>query len=294
MNGILNIVKPTGLTSNDVVQAVKRLTRASKVGHAGTLDPGAAGVLPIMVGTGTRLFDELTEKTKTYVAVMRWGISTDTMDADGRVLERLPVAVTRGDLEKVIPGFVGHIMQVPPAVSAIVVDGRKMYDLARKGQAVELAPRCVRIDSIRVVDARLPTLSRVEIVCARGTYIRSLCVDLARAMGTCGHVEVLLRTQAGPYGLADGITLEELGDAARCGKWTELLRPLDESLTYLEAVHLDPYQEKPVWNGVAIPWEGQPGQRFRVYAKGEFWGIGVIQDEEGQTCLSMKIRTAVG
>ena len=181
MNGFLNVNKPTGCTSSDLVVFVrKRLPRGTAVGHGGTLDPEASGVLPVCVGSATRLFDYIIDKQKTYVARIRLGVETDTQDATGRVVAERPVRVGEAELRAALPAFTGEIEQVPPMYSAIKRDGRRLYQLARKGQTVEVQPRKCRVDRIDFLGSEGEDTFLLEITCGKGVYIRTLCHDIGR------------------------------------------------------------------------------------------------------------------
>lgn len=206
----LNVFKPAGWTSFDVVKKVRNLLGVRKVGHAGTLDPFATGVLLICTGKATKKVPELMELEKEYVGVIELGRTTDTLDVTGTILEERPVpAVTLGEAREVVAGFVGHILQVPPAFSALKVKGRRMYKLARQGKAVEAEPRPVEIFDIQVEDLSLPRMT-IRVRCGKGTYIRALARDIGEALGTVAYLFGLERTAVGPYRVEHALRLEEL------------------------------------------------------------------------------------
>jgi tRNA pseudouridine55 synthase len=211
MHGFISIDKPLGITSHDVVAMVRRISRIKRVGHAGTLDPGASGVLVLAVGASTRLIEYVQDEThKTYEATIQLGSATDSDDADGAVIAQVPVPVfTESSLRRILDAFVGPILQVPPKVSAIHVDGQRMYDLARKGIAPELPARPVHIYSIALRGFTPDTIT-LEISCGKGTYIRSLARDIGTALGTAGHLCALRRTAVGTFLIAESVTLESL------------------------------------------------------------------------------------
>lgn len=198
MNGFLCVLKPPGMTSSDVVVRVRRkLGRGAKVGHAGTLDPEASGVLPLMIGRAARLFDYLVEKEKTYVAQLKPGYATDTQDAHGAIVSGVGARATRAQLEAVLPRFIGDIAQIPPMYSALKRDGQKLCDLARQGIDVKVEPRPTQVYAIDVLHENEDDSFILQIRCGRGTYIRTLCNDIGEALGTKAHMGVLLRTQTG-------------------------------------------------------------------------------------------------
>ena len=209
MNGFLAVLKPPGITSAAVVGKVKHaLPKGTRVGHAGTLDPAAAGVLPVMIGRATRLFDYTTDKTKVYIAELVPGIETDTQDTTGTVLRRGPT-FSQAELEAVLPSFIGTVAQIPPMYSALKRDGQRLYELARKGESLELEARNVQIEGIRVLYSEGDHVF-LEIRCGRGTYMRTLCHDIGRALGSCACMGMLIRTQAGPFAIDDCIPVEHL------------------------------------------------------------------------------------
>ena len=288
MDGFLNLLKPPGMSSGDAVGFVRRLLpRGTRVGHGGTLDPDAAGVLPVCVGRAARLFDYIVDKRKVYIAELRLGIETDTQDAGGAIIARQDAsAVTEDDVRAALTGFVGDIDQIPPAYSAIKRDGRRMYDLARRGEAVELPPRWVTVFGIEYL-ARIGTDRHLlRVACGKGVYIRTLCRDIGRALGVGGHMAFLLRSEAGFFRAEEAVTLEELARAAEADGLEGLLAPMDAPLGAFPAVRLDGRFEKPVSNGAAIPadWHGQAleaGQIARVYLEDTFAGM-AQSDEAGQ------------
>jgi tRNA pseudouridine55 synthase len=212
-DGVLNLLKPPGMTSHDVVSLVRRALQTKKVGHTGTLDPGVAGVLPICVGKATRLADYIMGADKAYRAEITFGVETETADSFGAVTaERSAAHLGRGDVAYVLPRFTGEIMQIPPMVSAVKVGGKRLYEFARAGQEIERQPRPVTIHRLQLLDftpGRHP-VAVVDVVCSKGTYIRTLADDLGRALGVGAHMSHLVRTRSGPFHLAETTTVEEL------------------------------------------------------------------------------------
>lgn len=269
MDGVLNVLKPPGMTSHDVVAYLRRLLRERRVGHTGTLDPGAAGVLPVCLGRATRLAEYLAEAGKAYRAEVTFGIATDTLDAYGTETERRPVPELRaGDLLAVLPRFQGEIWQTPPMYSAVKVGGRRLYELARAGQEVERVPRQVTIHRLSLVAFRpgeFP-VARLDVVCSKGTYIRTLAADLGAALGVPAHLSHLVRTGSGPFTLETAVTLEELA-AHGAGPY---LVPPARALAHLPRLILrDPRAARAVAHGRAprLPrgWTPpDPGRPFAV------------------------------
>lgn len=251
MDGIFNINKPVGVTSHDVVARARRLTGQRRVGHAGTLDPAASGVLPICVGQATRVVEYLSERGKAYRATVRFGVVTDTYDTEGQVVRSEPVALTLDDITRVLPEFLGPQMQVPPVYSALKRDGRPLYQLARAGQVVSLAPRPIVIDSLTVVAWASPDLI-LDVECGKGTYIRSLAYDLGQRLGPGAHLAALIRTRSGPFALDDSVTLEGLESRMADGSWGEVLYAPDEALLDHRAAILGEANELRVRNGQTL------------------------------------------
>jgi tRNA pseudouridine55 synthase len=278
--GILSMAKPPDQTSMDIVRAVKRLTRERRVGHGGTLDPLASGVLPICLGRATRLMDYLVEGRKTYRAQVLFGIATDTYDATGQVAEvRDASGITVEALETALGRFQGVIQQVPPMFSALKRGGQRLYDLARAGMEVPREPRKVRVHRLELVRWEPPTVT-LEVECGRGLYIRALAHDLGQALGCGAHLTALVRLKAGPFALEEATSLEELAEAARRGDWQELLYPVDFVLLHLWAAVVGTPMEAYIRQGqqVALGHRGQTallhGERCRVYTlDGRFMAI---------------------
>lgn len=282
MNGFLCVLKPPGMTSSDVVVRVRRLLgRREKVGHAGTLDPEAAGVLPLMVGKASRLFDYLVEKEKTYVAQLKPGYATDTQDAHGVILSGSGERVSREQLEAVLPQFIGEIMQTPPMFSALKRDGQKLCDLARQGVEVELQPRPTQVHEIEILHALPDGSFMLRVRCGKGTYIRTLCHDIGRALGTGAHMGLLLRTQTGMFSLDDAHTMEEI---EACGDLSTLFVPMDRPIAHVPRVDVVPGAERFVRNGNALTrrelrGEIPQGKPVRLYLGDQFAGIGRFDGE---------------
>ncbi len=257
MNGFLIVDKPAGITSHDVVDAVRRIAGTRRVGHAGTLDPMATGVLVLALGAATRLVQFIDGSDKTYRATLRLGETTTTYDADGDLVERRPVTVNQADIEAALAGFLGDITQIPPMYSAVKVKGQKLYKLARQGKEIERAPRPVTIHRLDVLAWALPNLT-IEVVCSAGTYIRSLAHDLGQRLGCGAHLTALIRTAAGGFRLEDAHTLEALDASAQARRLAEVLLPPETALTALPVVTLTPEQEQAVRFGQAVTLDNAP------------------------------------
>lgn len=229
MDGVLNVRKEKGFTSHDVVAKLRGILHMKKIGHTGTLDPEAEGVLPVVLGKATRLVDLLTEKQKTYQALLHLGLETDTQDITGNILRELPVQVSPEEVEKALYCFLGEQQQIPPMYSALKVNGKKLYELAREGKTVERKPRTVYFHDIQILDTALPFV-RVSVTCSKGTYIRTFCHDAGRMLGCGGCMEELLRTASGPFELKDSLTLDEIQELVRQGRLEEHLTSVEEVL----------------------------------------------------------------
>ena len=252
MDGIFNIDKAVGMTSHDVVARVRRLTRQKRVGHAGTLDPAASGVLPICLGQATRVAEYLSESGKAYRAVVVFGAVTDTYDAEGEVLRSAPVDLTREQVAAALPEFLGPQMQLPPLYSAIKVAGQPMYKLARAGIEAERHARPIVISRLDLLDWQSPVLT-LEVECSKGTYIRSLAYDLGERLGCGAHLGGLVRLRSGPFTLDESLTLEALAQALEDGSWVDYLYAPDEALLDRLAVILGPASEKRLLLGQSLP-----------------------------------------
>ncbi|MBE5897537.1 MAG: tRNA pseudouridine(55) synthase TruB [Lachnospiraceae bacterium] len=228
-SGIINVYKEAGFTSFDVVAKLRGILKIKKIGHTGTLDPDATGVLPICIGKATKICDLLTDRDKIYRAVMRLGIVTDTLDMSGNVLETNEVIVTEEDVKSAIMSFVGDIMQIPPMYSALKVNGQKLVDLARKGQVVERKPRPVTIYDISIEDITLPLVT-FTISCSKGTYIRTLCDDIGRKLGCGGCMESLERIKAAGFSVENALTLSDIERIRDEGDLDSIILAIDEAL----------------------------------------------------------------
>lgn len=247
-SGIINVYKEAGFTSFDVVAKLRGILKIRKIGHTGTLDPDATGVLPICIGKATKICDLLTDRDKTYRAVMRLGIVTDTLDMSGNVLETNEVIVTEENVKSAIMSFVGDIMQIPPMYSALKVNGQKLVDLARKGQVVERKPRPVTIYDISIEDITLPLVT-FTISCSKGTYIRTLCDDIGRKLGCGGCMESLERIKAAGFSVENALTLSDIERIRDEGDLDSIILAIDEALVEYPKVVADEECTKILQNG---------------------------------------------
>lgn len=266
-NGIINIYKEAGFTSHDVVAKMRGICKQKKIGHTGTLDPEATGVLPVCLGSGTKLCDMLTDKDKEYVAELLLGVSTDTQDVTGRVLWEKPVTVTEEQVREVILSFQGDYMQVPPMYSALKVNGKKLYELAREGKEVERVARPVVIHEIEILEMHLPVV-KMRVACSKGTYIRTLCADIGDKLGCGGTMKSLLRTKVGGFGLEKAVTLAQLEQLRDENRMEEILFPVESAFDNCASLHVKEEFRKLLDNGNSI----YPSQTVekKTYASGEW------------------------
>ena len=249
IHGIINVYKEKGYTSHDVVAKLRGIAGQKKIGHTGTLDPDAEGVLPVCLGKATKVCELLTDKDKTYRAVLFLGQTTDTQDASGTVLETSDVSnLNEAQVTEAVQSFVGEYAQIPPMYSALKVGGKKLYELAREGKTVERKARNVMIHSIKILRVDLPRVE-MEVSCSKGTYIRTLCHDIGEKLGVGGCMESLLRVQVGRFVLADSLCLSEIQKAKEDGNLEKILQPIDSVFEQYRAVRIRPDQEKRLQNG---------------------------------------------
>ncbi|MCL2696373.1 MAG: tRNA pseudouridine(55) synthase TruB [Clostridiales bacterium] len=284
MDGIFNLIKPPGMSSSDAVVDIRRLTGVKRVGHLGTLDPGAAGVLPVCVGRAARLFDYLVDKEKEYLAEIAFGQSTDTQDAFGKVLESADCHVTAEQLAAVLPRFRGAIEQVAPMYSALKHEGKKLYDLALSGAPAVEKKRVIEIGKLELIEQTGTNRFLLRVGCSRGTYIRTLCRDIGLALGLPAHMSFLLRTRSGPFTLDDAYTIPELTALAGQGKLETALISCEQALNSLPAITLPADRATPTRNGLDTRVPNTPNGPVRVYAPA-FLGIG----EVNQGRLTLKV-----
>ncbi len=275
--GIIVIRKEKGFTSHDVVAKLRGILHMKKIGHTGTLDPDAVGVLPVALGKGTKLVDLITDKEKTYEAVLRLGITTDTQDMSGTVLEEKPVNATEQQVRETIAGFVGEQLQIPPMYSALKINGKKLYELAREGKTVERKARPVCFYQIEVLDIQLPVV-RIRVACSKGTYIRTLCHDIGQKLGCGGCMEQLLRTRVGRFSLEESHTLSEVEQAVADGTVCKWIYPVENVLAEYPKIQADPYGDRLLQNGNPLSENLVDEQHkegwVRMYASnGNFTGI---------------------
>ncbi len=279
LNGILNILKPPGMTSYDVVSIVRKKLNIKKVGHTGTLDPNAAGVLPICVGQATKISQYLLDSEKKYRVELTLGIETDTEDIYGTVINESPVVSTEEEIKKAILGFIGTYEQVPPMYSAIRIKGKRLYKLARKGIEIKRSPRTVIIYSIDIIEIK-NNKAMFDVLCSKGTYIRTLCKDIGNVLGCGGTMSFLLRVRSGRFDLETSITIEELLETE---KVKDLLLPLDFPLKHIPKIIVKSASVKQALNGNRIYYYSINDEKIsletkvRIYIKKQFIGFGIVK-----------------
>lgn len=291
MNGIINVYKEQGFTSHDVVAKLRGILHFKKIGHTGTLDPDAVGVLPVCVGKGTKVCDLLTDKDKTYAAVVKLGVTTDTLDMTGMIQTENPVSVTEEQIRQVLSHFQGEISQIPPMYSAIKINGKKLYELARQGKEIERKPRTVVIHKLSLEELCLEKDEfAIEVTCSKGTYIRSLCHDIGQELGCGAAMKSLVRTRVGNFRLEDALTLEQI--EKRKENPETFLRPVDSLFDSYPACFVSPYAMKFLQNGNIVSAkfcesEGghtpADGEMIRMYSdSGEFFAIYRFEKKDNQ------------
>lgn len=282
MDGIIIINKGKNYTSNDVVSIVKKITK-SKVGHTGTLDPNATGVLPLLIGNATKVSKYLINHDKEYEVVLQLGIRTETADVEGKVIEQKEVTaemLNKDNIEEKLQQFIGKQEQIPPIYSAIKVNGKKLYEYARKGQEVELKPRQIEIYSIQLVgiNEKEKQIS-FKVKCSKGTYIRSLCEDISKKLGTVGYMKELNRLQIGEFYIKDAVTISEMKEKIEAGNLESIIT-IEEIFKNNPQIQLEQEQIEPYINGVKINTEKTNGV-YRIYKpNGTFIGLGIIENSK--------------
>lgn len=283
MDGIIIINKTKGCTSHDIVYKIKKMLN-EKVGHTGTLDPMAEGVLPILVGKGTQASKYLINHDKKYIVELQLGTKTDTADSEGKIVEQQPInkeIITIENIEKILQTFIGKQEQIPPIYSAIKINGKKLYEYARKGQEVELKPRQIEIYNIKLINYSIEEKQiKFEVFCGKGTYIRSLCEDIATKFGTVGYMKSLKRIQVGDFKIEDSITIEELNDIVQKNELenTKTIITLEKLFEKLPSIKLENRKLELFLNGVMLTQKLNEGV-YKIYnQEDKFIGTGTIKD----------------
>lgn len=293
--GIVNVLKPSGMTSSDVVVDIRRIFGEKRVGHTGTLDPAAAGALPCCIGRATRLFDYLADKKKEYIAEIRFGIATDTEDAYGVITEKSEKKVNADEVTAALKKFTGEIVQIPPIYSSLSINGERMYKLARKGQLTAPAvekKRNITIYALEMLEQCAENAFLIKIQCSKGTYIRTLVSDIGKSLGVPAYMPFLLRTASGEFTLQDAYTITELKELKEKGLLSSAVIPCDKALKNLPELNFTGLSEKKrarLENGAPIHCEqAETDIVYRVYLDNEFLGLG----KKGEEGLGIKLRLA--
>ncbi len=287
LNGIINVYKEAGFTSHDVVAKMRGICGQKKIGHTGTLDPEATGVLPVCLGNGTKLCDMLADRNKEYIAGLLLGVTTDTQDITGQVLAQKEVTCSKEKVQEVIYSFQGEYLQVPPMYSALKVNGRKLYELARAGKEVERQARPVYIHKIEILEMDFPRVT-MRVACSKGTYIRTLCNDVGTELGCGGTMESLKRTRVGEFGIEEALTLGQLQERKDAGMLEQCIKSVETCFVQYPALHVTKENGKLLDNGNAFyPSQTLEQKRYpagewvRVYKEeGSFYGIYAFDGEK--------------
>lgn len=291
MDGIINIFKPKGMTSHDVVKELRRILSIKKIGHTGTLDPNATGVLPVCIGKGTRISEYLLNVHKEYIGELTLGIATDTQDSDGKILSYSNKKVGEDEIYSAFNSFIGEIEQIPPMYSALKYNGKKLYELARKGEIIERVPRKVHIYDLNIMKIHDNKVI-FYVKCSRGTYIRTLCDDIGNLLGTYGYMSHLIRVGVGDFKINDSISLDYI---RRLDKKDikSILCPIDDGLSHLDSLNTDDKYFKPLINGALLPMKNIYNDIYtlntpiRVYSGNAFIGVGRLISKDNVIYIKM-------
>lgn len=294
MNGVINVYKELGMTSHDVVAKARRILRTKKVGHTGTLDPEAEGVLPICIGKATKLASLITENIKGYETVCRFGKTTTTGDHTGEILDTFKFEYEEDAIKKAVESFRGTINQVPPMYSALKVNGKKLYEYAREGITIERQPRQIHIHELEILEFLPPDAVRLRIVCSKGTYIRALCEDIGTALGYGGHMDGLVRISSGKFKIKDSVKLAQIQELKDNDQLDKVFISLEELLADNDRIQVTEELDKALNNGNLI-WADQIplpittemiDTKYRMYtSEGVFIGLYDVQEKHERLCL---------
>ncbi len=289
MNGIININKPTGITSFDVVSRIRKLYKTKKVGHAGTLDPDACGVLPLCIGKATKVIEYLVDKDKAYRVGLLLGISTDTQDAAGNIIFERPVLATDEEIKAAVNSFLGERQQIPPMYSAVRINGIRLYDLARKGIEIERNPRPVSFYRLEILSIERKTDKVIvifDVECSKGTYMRTLCHDIGELLGCGGHMNSLIRTRSGPFLLENSNTLDGLKELEAENILDTVLISMDQALLKMPPLYVTQRNAIRLKNGLNLNVDGLTPGLTRVYHEnGTFLAIGKTIEQDSSLIL---------
>lgn len=292
MNGVLNYYKPSGITSHDAVNILRKILNTKKIGHIGTLDPMACGVLPMLIGNATRISEYLIEHDKEYIAELTLGIRTDTYDKEGKPIAQSDITVTSEQILDALKQFEGQIKQIPPMFSSKKINGEKLYELARKGKEIERKPIVVDIKSLNVINIIDNKKIIFRVKCSKGTYIRSLCDDIGLKLRTFGYMSFLQRVKVGNFEIENSINDVLLQDLIQKDTKKDFLIPIDKAIDYMGSINVSKEYFQKLCNGNRIPIRQRhnfiPNTNLRVYSNNIFVGIGQIDIENNDAILKMK------
>lgn len=298
MNGIINVLKPPGMTSHDVVSFMRKVLNTKKIGHTGTLDPEAAGVLPICIGKATKVAQYITDKQKRYRANIKFGVITDTYDSYGQIISKSgQVKIEPTVLEELLKSFTGTISQKPPIYSALKVKGKKLYEYAREGKEVHIEERPVDIYELKLVGMEADDEAMIDILCSKGTYIRTLCYDIGEAMGCGAYMSQLVRLGSSPFAIEDSNTLEEIKSAAEENRFEDIISGVGILFKDYKAIIIKPSALSSIMNGNPLFEQGvnqgfekiNADDNVSIYGEDGFIGIGSVRREESGQRLYIKI-----
>jgi tRNA pseudouridine55 synthase len=291
MNGIINIFKPKGMTSHDVVSIMRRTLRIKKIGHTGTLDPNATGVLPLCIGKATRISEYLLDVDKEYIGELSLGLSTDTQDGEGKIINYSTKLVKEDDIYKTFDRFQGKIEQLPPMYSALKHNGKKLYELAREGKTVNRKPRNVYIYSLKIIDIIDNRKVLFYVKCSRGTYIRTLCNDIGEFLGTYGYMSYLIRVGVGDFKISDSYSIDYINGLDKEGI-KSIICSMDKGLSHMNSLIVEEKYFVSLINGVLVPlskgnFKGYENSILKIYCNDIFIGLGRIIKKDNMPHLKM-------
>ncbi len=292
MNGTINIFKPIGMTSHDVVSILRKKFKIKKIGHGGTLDPNVSGVLIICVSKGTRISEYLLDLDKEYIGELTLGIETDTQDKDGKILNYSNKIVNERDIYEAFENYTGWIDQIPPMYSALKHKGKKLYDLAREGKIITREPRRIHIQELEILNITNNQKVLFRVKCSKGTYIRTLCDDIGKSLGTYGYMSYLIRTEVGDFTITDSYSLDYI-KKVDIENLNSVIRPIDKSLNFMNSILVEDKYFNSIVNGVIVPINKNNYEHmtlntvFKIYCKNTFIGLGKIINKNGELYIKM-------
>lgn len=290
MNGVLNFFKPKGMTSHDAVNLLRKALNMKKIGHTGTLDPNASGVLPLCIGKGTRIAEYLLDINKEYLAELTLGMRTDTQDQDGKVISTSNKNVCEEDITKVMSKYIGNIEQLPPMYSALKQNGKKLYELAREGKIVDRKSRNITIYEQKIINIEENKKILFITKCSKGTYIRTICDDIGVDLGTYGYMSYLLRIGVGDFRIENSYSIDYIRTLSP-DQISKIITPIDKALNHFDNIIIEDKLYSKIINGIVLPFEINKdfdiNKKYKIYCKNTFIGIGSIINKEDEFYLKM-------